>query len=235
MERLLKYFVIICICLSASVVFGDNIQLATAPPVEVNIHVDMSNCSPNANGKDCSTTFNVYVTRKDDGSPVKVKNQGIVFTQDGKSAGKVSTNADGRATKVIKSARGSHSGTISYSNTDKYSGDSIQKSWNCKIWWLSAILISRSDGSISISPNKKGYNDGEKVTLTAIPKKNCHFNDWTSDSSTYTANPLILTMDADKVVFASFSKNPMQYKLTVNTVGYGSVTKSPDKSTYDEG
>src|SRR5207244_95102 len=50
---------------------------------------------------------------------------------------------------------------------------------------------------------------------------------------TGTTNPVSVTMDGDKTVTATFAINT--YSLTVNTVGQGSVAKSPDQASYDHG
>jgi uncharacterized repeat protein (TIGR02543 family) len=46
-------------------------------------------------------------------------------------------------------------------------------------------------------------------------------------------NPDTITMDGNKTVTATFTQD--QYTLTINTVGSGSVTKSPDQATYTYG
>src|SRR5204863_390837 len=50
---------------------------------------------------------------------------------------------------------------------------------------------------------------------------------------TGTTSPVSVTMDGDKTVTATFAINT--YSLTVNTVGQGSVAKSPDQASYDHG
>ncbi len=58
------------------------------------------------------------------------------------------------------------------------------------------------NGTITRSPNKTTYDNGEQVTLTANPGTNFSFAGW-SGSLTGGANPATLTMDADKSVTAT--------------------------------
>lgn len=66
-----------------------------------------------------------------------------------------------------------------------------------------------TNGSITKSPDKTDYTAGEAVTLTAVPNTGYSFVDW-SGSATGTNNPLILTMNADMSVTASFTLNQPQ-------------------------
>ena len=58
-------------------------------------------------------------------------------------------------------------------------------------------------GSVSASPNQANYLAGTVVTLTATAQPNWVFSGWSGDASG-TANPLPLTMDANKSVTATF-------------------------------
>src|SRR5436853_285872 len=55
------------------------------------------------------------------------------------------------------------------------------------------------------------------------------FAGWSGDAGGNT-NPLTITMDSNKNITATFTQD--QYTLTVNTIGNGSVAKSPDQPTY---
>ena len=75
------------------------------------------------------------------------------------------------------------------------------------------------------------------MTLTAAPGSGYSFGNWSGDASG-TASPVTLTMNSNKTVTANFTQTPFpptQYTLTVNIIGSGSVTKNPDKSTYNSG
>ncbi|MFC2141082.1 PKD domain-containing protein [Acidobacteriota bacterium] len=91
------------------------------------------------------------------------------------------------------------------------------------------------NGSITLNPPGGTYNEGTVVTLTAVPDAGWQFDGWSGDLSGST-NPATITMNANKSVTAAFSQIPViQYTLTVNTVGQGSVTLNPPGGVYDEG
>jgi uncharacterized repeat protein (TIGR02543 family) len=87
-------------------------------------------------------------------------------------------------------------------------------------------------GSVTKSPGESTYTAGSVVTLTATPQAGWAFSSWSGDL-TGSVSPVTVTMDSSKAITATFTWN--QYTLTVNVAGSGSVTKSPDKTFYDEG
>jgi len=98
---------------------------------------------------------------------------------------------------------------------------------------LTVTLIG--SGSVSKNPNKATYNDGEQVTLMATPNPGYSFGGWSGDINGNT-NPYALTMNGNKNITANFTQNPpTRYTLTVNVTGLGSVSKNPNKSTYNDG
>jgi formylglycine-generating enzyme required for sulfatase activity len=94
-----------------------------------------------------------------------------------------------------------------------------------------SLTVTAVGGSVTKSPDKAGYNRGETVTLEAAPNVGYSFKNWSGDLSGST-NPVKLVMDADKSVSAGFAIKT--YNLTATAVG-GSVTKSPDKTSYNHG
>jgi hypothetical protein len=99
----------------------------------------------------------------------------------------------------------------------------------------SLTVNTAGSGSVSVVPDKTEYEDGEIITLTAEANVGWVFSDWSGDVIS-TNNPVLVTMDADKVITATFETEPViTYSLTVNTVGSGSVSVVPDKSEYNEG
>jgi uncharacterized repeat protein (TIGR02543 family) len=91
-------------------------------------------------------------------------------------------------------------------------------------------------GAVTKNLDKLTYNQGEQVTLTATPGSGFTFGSWSGDTSG-TANPITVAMNGNKTVTANFTQNPIpptQYTLSVNVNGSGSVTKSPDKPTYNQ-
>lgn len=87
----------------------------------------------------------------------------------------------------------------------------------------------------TITPSGGPFNEGEEVTLTAIPNDYWVFEKWAGDFTT-SDNPFTFLMDADKSVMASFVK--MKFPLNVQVKGRGSVTEQivPQKARdYEHG
>jgi len=93
-------------------------------------------------------------------------------------------------------------------------------------------LTTSVTGQGTISPASGTYEDGTQITLTATPAAGWHFAYWLGDLGGLT-NPQQLTMDSDKSVTAVFVQ--LQYELTVDTNGQGSVDLDPDGGTYYSG
>ena len=94
-----------------------------------------------------------------------------------------------------------------------------------------SLTVTAVDGSVTVSPEKTLYAQGETVTLEAVPNPGYGFTNWSGDLSVGT-NPAVLVMDADRSVTAGFA--PRTYSLTVSA-GDGSVTRSPDRTSYNHG
>jgi hypothetical protein len=86
------------------------------------------------------------------------------------------------------------------------------------------------NGVLTISPLKTSYTYGEQVTLTATPAYGWSFGGW---SGSLVGNPVILTMDSNKLINASFTQP--QYNFLLNTGVGGQVTLSPHASPYIPG
>ncbi|MDB5268627.1 MAG: hypothetical protein JWP58_1667 [Hymenobacter sp.] len=59
-------------------------------------------------------------------------------------------------------------------------------------------------GTVTKSPNQASYSSGSPVSLTATPATGFAFTGWSGDASG-TANPLTVTMTADKAITATFT------------------------------
>jgi uncharacterized repeat protein (TIGR02543 family) len=95
---------------------------------------------------------------------------------------------------------------------------------------LSVTIVG--NGSVAKSPDQALYDSGTNVQLTATPDPGWHFVGWSGDVVSAT-NPLLVTMDADKSLTATFAINV--YALSVTVVGSGAVTKDPDQASYVHG
>jgi len=96
---------------------------------------------------------------------------------------------------------------------------------------LYTLAISATDGSVAKDPDKISYVYGEVVALSATADIGYHFVNWSGDLSG-ASNPTNITMNANKTLSANFTINT--YALDVSAAN-GSVTKDPDKATYNYG
>ena len=95
-----------------------------------------------------------------------------------------------------------------------------------------ALTTNADNGTIQLAPSGGEYNEGETVTLQAVPDHGYAFTGWSGDLSG-AANPATLTMDAAKTVTANFE--PLNaYTLTVHADG-GTVAINPLKDEYLDG
>ena len=89
-------------------------------------------------------------------------------------------------------------------------------------------------GAVTKTPNQTSYASGAIVSLQATPAAGYKFNGW-SGAATGTSNPLSVTMTANKSIMATFVATTTSYKLTTAVFGSGTITKSPNQSTYLSG
>ena len=83
-------------------------------------------------------------------------------------------------------------------------------------------LSAGTGGTVTKSPNQAAYTYGTQVTLTATAEAGYKFNEWSGDL-TSNVSPVIITVDGNKTIAASFTQ--LEYMLTVQTSGQGSVTR----------
>jgi uncharacterized repeat protein (TIGR02543 family) len=93
-------------------------------------------------------------------------------------------------------------------------------------------LTTTGSGAVLKSPDQATYDHGTVVTLTAQAAQYWHLESWGGDA-TGSANPVVLTMDGDKTVGATFAIDT--YPLDVTVDGQGSVTRNPDQASYAHG
>jgi hypothetical protein len=65
-------------------------------------------------------------------------------------------------------------------------------------------ITTQGTGTVSLDPATGPYAAGATVTLSAVPGTGTVFGGWSGDA-TGTENPLLLVMDADKAVIATFN------------------------------
>jgi probable HAF family extracellular repeat protein len=71
----------------------------------------------------------------------------------------------------------------------------------------SLALTANGAGGVTASPYANHYTNGQPVTVTATPNAGQDFVGWSGDAAG-AQNPLAVTMNASKVITASFTKRP---------------------------
>lgn len=155
--------------------------------------------------------------------------------QGGLTSYDIIADAGGPATAVIKAFSGIEVAdgelSISFStDVDNAKVSAIEVLESVSPQYTIATSVS-GEGSVTKDPDQAGYLEGDVVELTAVPDSGWTFDSWSGDV-TETQNPASLTVTGDMTVTATFLPT---YTLAVNTVGNGTVTTSPDKSTYVSG
>ncbi len=98
----------------------------------------------------------------------------------------------------------------------------------------SLTILPSDNGSITVNPVRDLYTPGETVTLMAVPDLGYILTAWGNDGAGSTTNPLVLTMDGDKTVSATFETAPL-YSLNVTANGPGIVATDPPGTQFTAG
>jgi len=93
----------------------------------------------------------------------------------------------------------------------------------------SLTLATQGNGSVSRTPGEATYRLSSTVQITAAADIGWTFDHWAGDLSGNT-NPKTIALTSDMNVTAVFTQN--HYTLTTNTVGTGSITRTPSQSTF---
>jgi len=72
---------------------------------------------------------------------------------------------------------------------------------------VSLTVLPNSNGTVAINPASNVYTNGDIVTLTAAPATDYAFTGWSGDASG-ASNPLVLLLDTNKLIRASFAFAP---------------------------
>ncbi|MDX9851675.1 MAG: choice-of-anchor Q domain-containing protein [Anaerolineaceae bacterium] len=81
------------------------------------------------------------------------------------------------------------------------------------------------NGDVTKNPDKTSYSDGEFVTLTAFADPGWTFSGWSGDI-TSTENPLLVRIDGNTSLTASFTKIDYILSLSVNPDGKGTIERN---------
>jgi uncharacterized repeat protein (TIGR02543 family) len=105
--------------------------------------------------------------------------------------------------------------------TDTVTGVTIlYAKWTVTSFTLTTTVSPSAGGSVSRSPDATSYDPGTLVTLTATPVAGHTFTNWSGDLSGAT-NPATITMNADKIVTATFTSSTT---IPGDVDGNGTVT-----------
>ena len=94
-----------------------------------------------------------------------------------------------------------------------------------------SLAVNGVNGTVAKNPNLTVFDYGSVVQLTPTPSVGYTFSSWTGDASG-SANPLSVTMNANKSITGNFTLNA--YSLNVTSTN-GSVVKNPSQATYNHG
>ncbi|KHE91486.1 MAG: hypothetical protein SCABRO_02775 [Candidatus Scalindua brodae] len=88
------------------------------------------------------------------------------------------------------------------------------------------LNVSATNGTVTKNPDLASYSSGSQVTLTASPNAGYQFAGWSGDENG-NANPLIITMDFNKNITATF--------IQADTTGPDVLNLSPSVNPIKEG
>ncbi|HDS59621.1 MAG TPA: PKD domain-containing protein, partial [Thermoplasmatales archaeon] len=98
---------------------------------------------------------------------------------------------------------------------------------------LSASVWPSGSGTVTLDPTGGTYNQGDTVSLTAVPATGYRFDHWSGDLSGSGASQT-LAMDENKTVTAYFQPL-VQYTLSTEVSPPGAGRVSPPGGTYNQG
>ena len=75
----------------------------------------------------------------------------------------------------------------------------------CQTEYYKLLVSVSGNGSYNVSPEKNEYEDGETVTITAIPDSGWKFRKWEGSTLSTSNNPLQLVMDGKKDIRTIFA------------------------------
>ncbi len=89
------------------------------------------------------------------------------------------------------------------------------------------------DGRVEMSPYKESYYWGDTVTISAYPEIGYQFSNYQIDDLVITNSVYEYVVTGDKTINVTF--NPIDYKVTKEVVGLGTITLDPQKDFYNRG
>jgi uncharacterized repeat protein (TIGR02543 family) len=89
-------------------------------------------------------------------------------------------------------------------------------------------------GTITVSPQKTSYSEGDQITITAIPNQGFVFSAWGGNLNGI-INPINFTITGNTIISAVFTPLQYTYTITISDSVGGTVSLSPNKPDYASG
>jgi len=101
---------------------------------------------------------------------------------------------------------------------------------------LTATANPAAGGTITKTPDQPKYDYGSQVLLTATQATGYKFTNWTENGTIVSTSAAYqISMTSNRVLVANFTLNSYGLTLTIAPAAGGSVTKTPDRASYDSG
>ncbi|MBW8888274.1 MAG: S8 family serine peptidase [Fibrobacteres bacterium] len=175
-----------------------------------------------------SATVTVYSINASAGANGSISPSGSVAVNQGSAQAFTITPAAGYVVDIV-SVDGVNQGSVtSYTFSNVAANHSISATFKPAPQYT--LTVSAANGTVALSPAGGTYVSGTVVTLTATPNTGYKFGSW-SGAVTGTANPVSVTMTANKSVTANFTALPT-YTVTATAGTNGTVSPSGTVTTY---
>lgn len=129
---------------------------------------------------------------------------------------------------------GSIESSVNPLTRDFMQGESVTALFKARVYRLSVTTIHDGDGvggTVSITPDQPSYSYNDEVTLNAQSEPGWVFSGWGGDLPV-DADPvvpsLVLAMDEDKSITATFTQNQYALDIDVGGSGHGAVSVKID-------
>ncbi len=123
---------------------------------------------------------------------------------------------------------GSVGAVATYTFTNVQADHTIHASFVALTYTLNVTVVG--SGTVAKAPDQATYNFGDVVQLTATPVADWHLDSWSGDASG-NANPLSVTMDANKNITATFLQNIYTWNQTGSASWQVAANWTPTRST----
>ncbi|MFW5907855.1 MAG: InlB B-repeat-containing protein [Candidatus Natronoplasma sp.] len=124
---------------------------------------------------------------------------------------------------------------VSQADDTVFNSDSMIVTFSEEVIEYELVLQAEEGGTTDPEPGTHTYQEGEEVTVEAIPDEGWYFTGWTGDHEGG-EREVTLTMDSDKELSAHFDEiGENQYLLTISVEGEGTTEPEPGSHVCGEG